>query len=82
MAYMRVILCVSVYIFTLVMFVQQSALTVKPGRSFVDHTLLGIGVFNCGVIVSDKVRLQERKNRTREREKRRETRKCEYMWGL
>lgn len=49
------------------MFAQQSALTVKPGRPFVNHTLLGIGVFNCGVIVSDEVRLQVRKNRTKEK---------------
>lgn len=55
--------CLCVCVFTLVVFVQQSALTVKPGRPFVNHALLGIGVFNCGVIVSDKVRLQ-----TRERE--------------
>lgn len=54
--------------FTLVMFVQQSALTVEPGCPFVNDTLLGIGVLNCGVIVSDKVRLQERKKRTKEEE--------------
>lgn len=48
-------LCTSV--FALVVFIQQSALTVEPGRPFVDHTLLGIRVFNCRVIVSDKVRL-------------------------
>lgn len=54
--------------FTLVMFGQQSALTVKSGRPFVNHTLLGIRVFNRGVIVGDKVRLQERKKTTKERE--------------
>lgn len=59
--------CVCVFaLVRLLMFVQQSALTVKPGRPLVNHTLLGIGVFNCGVIVSDKVRLQEREE---EREK-------------
>lgn len=49
-----------VCLFTLVVFVQQAALTVEPGRPFVDHTLLGIRVFDGGVIVSDKVRLNER----------------------
>lgn len=73
--YLRVCFCVCVC--TLVMFVQQSTLTVKPGRPFVNHTLLGIGVFNCGVIVSDEVRLQERKKRDK-----RERRNCEYVWVL
>lgn len=60
-ASVTVFLCVCV--FTRVVFVQQSALTVEPGRSFVNHTLLSIGVFNCGVIVGDKVRLQETKKK-------------------
>ena len=58
--------CVCVCVFTLVVFVQQSALTVEPGRPFVNHTLLGIRVFNRGVIVGDKVRLRWGRERERE----------------
>ena len=54
-----------VCVFTLVVFVQQSALTVEPGRPFVNHTLLGIRVFNRGVIVGDKVRLRWGRERER-----------------
>lgn len=53
------------YMYSPPVFVLQSALTVKPGRPFVNHTLLCVGVFNCGIIVGDKVRLQRRKSRTK-----------------
>lgn len=66
---LRACVFVSLYLFLCVVFVRQSALTVEPGRPFVNHTLLGVGVFNRGVIVGDKVRLREREREERTKER-------------
>lgn len=50
---------------TLAVFVYKGALTVESGCPLVDHTLLGVGVFDGGVIVGHKVRLREKRKRTK-----------------
>lgn len=55
----------AVFGFTLAVFVYKGALTVESGCSLVDHTLLGVGVFDGGVIVGYEVRLREKRERTK-----------------
>lgn len=55
----------AVFGFTLAVFVYEGALTVESGCPLVDHTLLGVGVFDGGIIVGYKVRLREKRKRTK-----------------